>query len=63
MRESVRWDAEWTKGQGKENSGSVLETYEEEAIKEHVSTLTAVKPRTVGTEEIEFYNKEIICDI
>lgn len=63
MRESVRWDAEQTKWERKENSGSILETYEEEAIEEHVSTLTAVKPRKVGTEEIEFYNKEIICDI
>lgn len=63
MKESVHWDAEWTRGERKENSGSILETYEEKAMKEHVSTLTVEKPRKVGTEEIEFYNKEIICDI
>ena len=63
MRESVCWDAEWTKGERKENSGSILKTYEEKAIKEYVSTIIVEKPRKVGTEEIEFCNKEIICDI
>lgn len=46
------WDAEWTKGERKENSGSIPETYEEKEIKEYVSTLKLVeKPRRVGTEE------------